>query len=106
MKLTRRKFNREFKLQVCHEVESGLKTQAQVSREHMIGTNLISQWLRQYRKDPINCFNGSKLARDDHNLARIKALEAALGRATLENQILKEANELLKKNQITYKFTK
>lgn len=109
MKLKRRKFNREFKLQVCHEVESGIKTQAQASREYMIGSNLISQWIKQYRQDPINCFAGSGSGQNKINssLVRIKQLEVALGRATLENQILREANELLKKIQMTQnKFIK
>ncbi len=109
MKLKKRSFSREFKIQVCQEVESGLKTQAQASREYMIGSNLISQWMKQYRHDPINCFPGSrsKQANTDRQSAKIKELEAALGRATLENQILREANELLKKIQMGQsKFTK
>ena len=109
MKLAKRNFSREFKLQVCHEVESGLKTQAQVSREYMVGSNLISQWMKQYKQNPINCFagSGSIQSKGADDSTRIKQLEAALGRATLENQILREANELLKKIQISQnKFTK
>lgn len=109
MKLAKRNFNREFKLQVCHEVESGLKTQAQASREYMVGSNLISQWLKQYRQDPVNCFAGSGVHQSGVNneSIRIKQLETALGRATLENQILREANDVLKKIQISQnKFTK
>lgn len=97
MKLQKRNFSRDFKIQVCEEIESKAKTQAQASREYNIGSNLISQWQAIYRKDPINCFEevGKYPVRSEE--ARIKALEAALGRATLENQILKEANLLLKK---------
>lgn len=109
MKLAKRHFSREFKLQVCHEVESGLKTQAQASREYMVGSNLISQWIKQYRQDPVDCFawSGSHQSGAKNESTRIKQLEAALGRATLENQILQEANEFLKKIQISQnKFTK
>jgi len=106
MKLKRRSFNREFKLQVCHEIEAGLKTQAQASREHMIGSSLISQWMKQYRQDPINCFPGTRKHSVDTKTAKIKELEAALGRATYENQVLREANALLKKIQTEKKFTK
>lgn len=109
MKLAKRNFSREFKLQVCHEVESGLKTQAQASREYMVGSNLISQWMKQYRQDPVSCFTGSGVHQSGvkNESTRIKQLEAALGRATLENQILREANEILKKIQINQnKFTK
>ena len=109
MKLVKRNFSREFKLQVCHEIDSGLKTQAQASREYMVGSNLISQWMQQYRQDPVNCFAGSGVHQSGvkNESTRIKQLEAALGRATLENQILREANEILKKIQINQnKFTK
>ncbi|MBD3279283.1 MAG: transposase [Candidatus Pacebacteria bacterium] len=97
MKLARRNFSREFKLQVCYEVESGSKTQAQASREYMVESNLISQWMKQYRQDPINCFSGRNKYPVDTQAANITELEAALGRATYENQILREANTLLKK---------
>jgi len=97
MKLTRRNFDREFKLQVCHEIESGLKSQAQVSREHKIAPNLISRWLKEYREDQVNCFSGNRKYPVDTQASKIRDLEAALGRATYENQILRETNEFLKK---------
>lgn len=106
MKLARRIFDREFKLQVCHEIESGLQTQAQVSREHGLGANLISRWLQEYRQKPANCFFGNQKHVQDSQAARIKELEAALGRTTYENQVLKEANALLKKIQLERRFTK
>jgi transposase len=106
MKLKKRSFSREFKIQVCQEVESRLKTQAQASREYMIGSNLISQWMKQYRQDPINCFPGNRKRSVDTQAVKIKELEAALGRATYENQVLREAIELLKKIQAEKRFTK
>ncbi|MEA2056308.1 MAG: hypothetical protein U9O78_01140 [Patescibacteria group bacterium] len=95
----KRSFSREFKIQICQEGESRLKTQAQASREYMSGSNLISQWMKQYRQNPVNCFPGSrsKQTQTNQEAARTKELEAAFGRATLENQILREANALLKK---------
>lgn len=110
MKLTKRRFNREFKIQVCEEIDQGLKTQAQASREYMIGSNLIGQWMSRYRKNPVGCFPGSgnsTYAGISVDQARVKELEAALGRATLENKILKDANTLLKKRQLEQRrFTK
>jgi len=85
MKLAKRIFSRESKLQVCHEIESGLKTQAQISREHGIGANLISRWLQEYRRNPVNCFFGNQKHPVDTQVAKIKELEAAFGRATYEN---------------------
>ena len=106
MKLEKRQFTREFKIQVCEEIESKLKTQAQASREYSIGSNLISQWQSAYRKDPTNSFAGSGKYPVSSQDAKIKALEAALGRATYENQILKETNALLKKVSMERRFTK
>ena len=106
MSYKKRIFTREFKLNVCSAVESRLKTQAQISREYNVGNNLISNWVSQYRKDPINCFQGSGNTQLSGDKARVKELEAALGRATLENQILKKANSYLKALSKERRFTK
>lgn len=102
MSKQKRVFTREFKLEVCKQVEFGLKTQAQVCREHSLGSNLIGRWLSEYRSDPRSCFSGSrsKYPVATSESEKIKQLEQALGRVTLENQILKEANELLQKKAI------
>ena len=43
MSLSRRRFSKEFKLQVIREVEAG-KSLAQAAREHEIHVNLIAKW--------------------------------------------------------------
>lgn len=106
MQLAKRIFRREFKIQVCEEIESGLKTQVQVCREHSLSANLISRWCLEYRQDPSGCFMATSKYPVDFQAAKIKELEAALGRATLENQILKEANSILKKMSLERRFTK
>ena len=98
MGLAKRKFTREFKIQVCEEVESKVKTQAEVIREHSLAPSLLSGWLSEYRKNPSGCFTGREKYPVDASAAKIKELEAALGRSTYENQVLKEANALLKKS--------
>lgn len=108
MQLAKRKFSREFKIQVCEDVESKLKTQSEVIREYSLAPSVLSKWLAEYRKNPSNCFLGSGVNKYPVNSGevRIKALEAALGRATYENQVLKEANALLKKASMERRFTK
>lgn len=96
MQLIKRKFIREFKLKVCEEVESGLKTQAQINREYQLSEGLVGKWLFEYRKDPLNCFTNSRYQVTSQE-AKISQLEAALGRAVLENEILKRFNQELKK---------
>lgn len=106
MGLAKRRFSREFKIQVCEEVESKLKTQAEVIRGHSLAPSVLSGWLSEYRKNPTGCFAGREKYPVDASAAKIKELEAALGRATYENQILKEANALLKKASMERRFTK
>ena len=106
MSYKKRIFTREFKLNICQEVESGLRTQAQSSREYSVGNNLISNWISQYRKDPVNCFQRNRDISLSGDESRVKELEAALGRATLENQILKKANSYLKALSQERRFTK
>lgn len=106
MKLTKRIFRRDFKIQVCEEIESGLKTQAQIGREHSLGANLISRWMSEYRENPGGCFSEKSKIQVDAQAARIKELEAALGRATYELQVAREANALLKKVFAERRYTK
>jgi len=106
MQLAKRKFTREFKIQVCEEVEFQFKTQAQVVREHSLAPSVLSGWLSQYRKNPTGCFVGREKYPVNTEAAKIKELEAALGRATYELQVAKEANALLKKASMERRFTK
>lgn len=108
MSLAKRIFNREFKIKVCEEVEAKIKTQAEAIREYSLSSSLLSGWLSDYRRNPSNCFTGSGNNKYQINssASRVKELEAALGRATYENQVLKEANLLLKKSLMERRFTK
>lgn len=109
MPLARRIFSREFKIHICEEIESKFKTHAEVSREHSLADNLISRWIAEYRKNPSSCFTGmgnKSIDPQSNQNTRIKELEAALGRATFENQVLREANALLKKVSLERKFIK
>lgn len=96
MRLTKRKFTREFKVQVCEEVEAGLKTRAQVNREHQLSEGLVGKWLYEYRQNPNSCFTNSGYQVTSQE-AKMSQLEAALGRMVMENEILKKVNQELKK---------
>ena len=49
MSLKRRKFSKEFKMQVLREVGAG-KTVTQAAREHQVHPTQINQWQRQRRQ--------------------------------------------------------
>lgn len=97
----RRVFDREFKLQLCREMASGELRIAQACREYGLGRSVVERWRQSYEEVGEEAFpcsptlSGERLM--DHDLrqaqARIAALEAALGRATLENELLQRAVE-------------
>jgi transposase len=92
MALKRRRFTREFKLQVLREIETG-KTIAQAAREHEIHPNLITRWrsLRDQYAEQAFAGNGNTYKLE----ARIAELEPMVGRLTMENDFLKKALALL-----------
>ncbi len=90
--MMRRRFSREFKLDACRRVEAGESSKARLCREHALTPSLLDRWVSQYRAMGEEAFSGeawrpSSLGPE----ARIRELEAALGRAHLENEFLREA---------------
>lgn len=86
-----RKFSAQFKLQIVREFESGEKRLSQICREHSLGDSLVRRWLQQYRERGADAFRTEDPRAEELLTAqkRIAELEAALGRATLENDFLK-----------------
>jgi len=90
--VSRRTFPREFKLSVCREVDSGLSTKSQVCRQHGLSGTLLSKWLDQFHAKGESAFDGSDWRASTLTPeAKTRELEAALGRAHLEIELLKEA---------------
>jgi transposase len=95
----KRSFSREFKLQVVRQLASGEKRFAQLCREHGLCQTLLRRWRDQYQARGENAWREQEPTRHvgEDPQARIAALEAALGRATLENQFLRHALEAVQK---------
>lgn len=88
MALKRRRFSREFKLQVIHQVEAG-KSIAQAAREYQLHPGLIAKWRTAHREYAERAFAGhGNQYRDE---ARIAELERLVGQLTMENALLKKA---------------
>jgi|SRR3989344_8363381 len=91
MSSTKRKFTREFKIQVVQEVESGLKTRAQATREYELSEGMINKWISAYRDNPQTAFTGHLQVNEAGKLkSKVRELEWVLGRKTLEAEILKQ----------------
>ncbi len=89
----KRVFSREFKLQVVRQLVSGEKRFAQLCREHGHCQTLLRRWREQYEQRGENAWldPDPTTGVDPDAKTRIAALEAALGRATLENEFLRHA---------------
>jgi len=92
----KRTFSRDFKLSVVRQLLGGQSTMVQLCREHGLHQNLVRRWREQYEtmgenawcahldRQPITVVEGP---------ARIAQLEAALGRAHLEIEFLRQVLE-------------
>lgn len=91
--MKKRVFSREFKLEVVRQLISGQKRLAQLCREHSLCETLLRRWREQYERDGEHAWLDREVI--DPSLrdaeTRIAQLEAALGRATLENDFLRHA---------------
>ena len=97
---SKRVFDREFKLQVVRQLVRGEKRFAQLCREHGLCSSLLRRWREQYDQRGENAWltedgPGGFVERDAD--ARIAALEAALGRAHLEIDFLRQCLRTLEK---------
>lgn len=90
---SRRRFSREFKLQVLRELDSG-KSVAELCREHNVTRFLVARWRREYEESPGLAFSGNGNTCKD--AARVAELEKLVGRLYAENDFLKRALANLK----------
>jgi len=94
MKKTRRRYDRDFKISVVAELESG-KPLAQIAREYGIHPSLPSRWRDELAENPERAFSGNgNICKYE---ARIAELERLLGQAHAENEILKKAFAMTQK---------
>jgi transposase len=94
MKKIRRRYDRDFKISVLAELESG-KPLAQVAREHGIHPSLPCRWKAELAGNPEKAFRGNGNKYKDQ--ARIAELERLLGQAHAEIELLKRAFTITQK---------
>ena len=92
MSITRRRFTREFKLQIVRVFESGVSV-AELTRQFDIHANLVYKWSQEYRNNRTGAFRGTASESDvpQQTEQRIAELERIIGRLTVENDFLKKA---------------
>ena len=85
-----RKHSTEFKRQIIEDIESGLMTVAQASREHNLASSMIYNWRRKWERGELDNEPTPKGA----NEVRIAMLERKIGQQALEIELLKKAKKL------------
>ena len=85
----RRNHSRQFKIDLCSKIDSGLLSQAAAVREHNLAPSMLARWIDQYRSRGLEAFKDSPVEEDKD--LRIAQLEQALGQAYLDIKILKSA---------------
>jgi transposase len=97
----RRVFSAEFKRATVQRVLTGEKTIAELSRELDIQPSVIRAWKRHYEAGATTAVAANEDVVPASQLreaySRIRELERALGRKTMEVEILRAAQELVKK---------
>ena len=93
----RRAFSAEFKAKVVLEVLSGMKSAAEVCREHQIKPQLFALWKAQFVENAPQLF--AQKRGQDESQSRIDELERLLGQKTLELEIAKKASNILTSHQ-------
>ena len=93
---TKRVFDRDFKLSLVRQLASGEKRLSQLCRENNLCENVLRRWKTQYDHEGENAWleaAGRPSSAETDEKARIRELEAALGRAHLEIEFLRLALE-------------
>jgi len=91
----RRRFSRDFKINVIREIEQGVK-QAEICRKYDIHPVMVNRWRKEFHNYPDSAFKGKGHQYKDE--ARIAELERLVGRLYAENDFLKKALSALKKH--------
>ena len=98
----RRVFSPEFKRTTAQRVLNGEKTIAELSRELDISPSVIRSWTRRSEDGARTAVAANEdvvpVSQLREAYAKIRELERALGRKTMENEILRAAQEVVKKN--------
>lgn len=93
--MVRRTFTTSFKVQVVRELLAGGVSQAQLARRYELAPDQISRWRDCYEQGTL--IEGP--AKNAPLQARIAELERLVGRLTLENELLKKAEEYARRQR-------
>ncbi len=91
----RRQFTPQQKYEIVMQLVRGEQQLTALAREHGVDHTTIYRWRDQMQAAAIDALDGKRQPPDQAAEARIRELERALGRKTLELEILGEASRRL-----------
>ena len=89
----RRTFTPEFKAQVVLEELTGLKSKAEICREHRLKPEVFSRWRAQFLERAAEIFATQPSRGDEQE--RIAELERMVGRLTMQLEAAKKVSSIL-----------
>jgi transposase-like protein len=96
-----RVYAREFKLELMRQWAAGERSCAQLVREHGVGQSVLYRWREEYREQGEAAFSEATLNEVEELQRQVAQLEQALGKATVENQVLKKGLQLAQSRSAT-----
>lgn len=90
----RRQFKPEFKARIVIDLLTGTTTMAKACQKYHLKQPVVSRWKADFLERAPEVFAGN--AQHEADQARIAELERLLGRLTMEIEILKKAERLLR----------
>jgi len=88
-----RTFAREFKFDLCRQIQSGQKRPAQLCREHQLTEGLLLRWRREFDQRGEAAFSAKDIAEVSPTALleqKVAELERFCGQLSLENALLKK----------------
>jgi transposase len=89
----RRTFKPDFKAQVVLEALTGVKSQAEICREHQLRSQTLSHWKAEFLERAPMIFEANHSRSEEQE--RIAELERMVGRLTMELEAAKKASNIL-----------
>ena len=102
MGMTRRQFNREFKLAAVRRLEQGVSI-AEAARALEVSPNVLHRWRKEFRQGCGNAFPGNGKPRWSEG--RIAELEQKVGQQTMELDFLKKCLQRVEEQRMLQALT-
>lgn len=95
---TRRKYNKEFKVEAVRLIKERGVSVSQAAKDLNVDDNVLRRWVRELSADPVDAFPGlGKMRPEQEEIAR---LQKEVAKLKMERDILKKAAAYFAKESI------